>query len=285
MARARNLKPSFFTDDEVAALKPLTRLLFAGLWCIADREGRLQDKPRKIKAEVLPYDDCNVEKMLLELDRSGFIVKFESEGHRYIQIRSFKKHQNPHVKEPASSIPCPEKTPDSPSAGTGPSTELAGNIPERAGLIPDCGFLIVDSLNPLPDSGSPPPDPGLPQPAIAADANSATPAHANGANGRRVFQRENPKAQDPWPRRIPSINDEKALEACAKAYGIDPGTSRFANYAELQAACFSARNQLHERLEREPAATHPPARTTPRIQQQEALQRLLDAAKSRGRHP
>ena len=56
MARARNLKPSFFTNDKLAELHPLGRLLFAGLWTIADREGRLEDRPKRIKTDVsLPY--------------------------------------------------------------------------------------------------------------------------------------------------------------------------------------------------------------------------------------
>ena len=54
MARARNLKPSFFTNDILAEVPALGRLLFQGLWCVADREGRLADRPRKLKAEILP---------------------------------------------------------------------------------------------------------------------------------------------------------------------------------------------------------------------------------------
>jgi hypothetical protein len=55
VARSRNIKPGFFLNDELAECEPLARILFAGLWCIADREGRLEDRPKRIKAEVLPY--------------------------------------------------------------------------------------------------------------------------------------------------------------------------------------------------------------------------------------
>ena len=37
MARARNIKPGFFTNDVLADCDPLARLLFAGLWTVADR--------------------------------------------------------------------------------------------------------------------------------------------------------------------------------------------------------------------------------------------------------
>ena len=41
MARIRTIKPEFFTSDDICALSPRARLLYVGLWCEADREGRL----------------------------------------------------------------------------------------------------------------------------------------------------------------------------------------------------------------------------------------------------
>ena len=64
MARSRNIKPGFFANDELAELPALTRLFFIGMWTIADREGRLEDRPKKLKVEVLPYDECDAETML-----------------------------------------------------------------------------------------------------------------------------------------------------------------------------------------------------------------------------
>ncbi len=142
MARARNLKPKFFTNDRLAELPPLVRLLFAGLWCIADREGRLEDRPNRIKVDVLPYDKCNVDKMLQDLHSHEFILRYTSGGTRYIQVLKFSKHQNPHVKESQSTIPAPDSAPDKPSAGNGASPVLSPENPERARLIPD-------SFNPI----------------------------------------------------------------------------------------------------------------------------------------
>lgn len=105
MPRARLLKPSFFTNDALGEVEPLGRLLFAGLWCLADREGRLQDRPRRIKAEVLPYDDVDVDRLLGELAARSFVVRYEVGGERYIQVNAFNRHQKPHYKEPASTIP------------------------------------------------------------------------------------------------------------------------------------------------------------------------------------
>lgn len=147
MARARNIKPSFFANDDLADIHPLGRLLFIGLWTLADREGRLEDRPRRIKAEVLPYDDCDVDGLLDDLQKHGFIQRYDVGGERFIQVVNFKKHQNPHVKESASSIPAPDEHHASPVQDKGKEQPE----PERAGLIPDSGFLIPDSnTHPLP---------------------------------------------------------------------------------------------------------------------------------------
>lgn len=105
MARIRTIKPEFFTDDEIGAMPPLHRLAFEGLWCHADREGRLEDRPIRLKVQILPYDDIDMDQVLTDLDRRGFIQRYELGGRRLIQIRTFGKHQCPNVKEPASTIP------------------------------------------------------------------------------------------------------------------------------------------------------------------------------------
>ena len=86
MARARNIKPGFFSNDVLAECEPLARLLFAGLWTIADREGRLEDRPKRIKAELLPYDDCNIDALLDALHSKGFILRYSVENQQLIQI-------------------------------------------------------------------------------------------------------------------------------------------------------------------------------------------------------
>lgn len=130
MSRARNIKPSFFTNDILAECEPLARLLFAGLWTIADRNGRLEDRPKKIKAEVLPYDDCDCESLLKQLETYKFIIRYKSGENNFIQVLNFVKHQNPHVKEAASIIPAPDKH----------QTSTVQNV-----LLPDSPILIPDS--------------------------------------------------------------------------------------------------------------------------------------------
>lgn len=105
MARSRNIKPGFFRNEILADLEPLTRILFAGLWTIADRAGRLEDRPKRIKADVLPYDECDINSMLDALAEKSFIARYKYGTAQYIQILHFTEHQNPHKNEAESIIP------------------------------------------------------------------------------------------------------------------------------------------------------------------------------------
>lgn len=109
MARARNIKPGFFKNAELAECSFAARLVFPGLWMLADRCGRMLDRPKQIKGELLPYDSENMDSLLDELARCNFILRYAVEGKRYIQIVNFEKHQYPHIKEAPSTIPAPDK--------------------------------------------------------------------------------------------------------------------------------------------------------------------------------
>lgn len=167
MARSRNIKPGFFTNEYLAELHPLSRLLFAGLWCMADKDGRLEYRPKRIKAAVLPFDDVNIESCLAQLcvkhDPSmdqPFIYVYEIDGKRYIQVAKWSSHQSPHHKEVDSAIPpmdvsqlvdMSELLKHDPSMSQawpkhGPS------ITPLVPLIPDSLNLVTDSLNRIPDT-------------------------------------------------------------------------------------------------------------------------------------
>ncbi len=150
MARARNIKPGFFTNEDLVELPFSTRLLFIGLWTIADRAGRMEDKPKKIKMMLFPADDLNIDAALEELQKYGFLLRYEHGGDRFIQVRAFCKHQNPHKDEKASTIPAPCEH----SANTVQTPEEEQLIPEQARLIPDSLNLIPDSLEPKPFASS-----------------------------------------------------------------------------------------------------------------------------------
>lgn len=90
--------------------------MFIGLWCIADREGRLEDRPDRIKIQLFPSDDLDVKSLLDELtskvDANGspaFLIRYQVDGIRYIQIVHFLSHQSPHKHERLSTIPGPSR--------------------------------------------------------------------------------------------------------------------------------------------------------------------------------
>lgn len=162
MSRSRNIKPGFFKNDLLAECDPLARILFQGLWCEADREGRLEDRPKRLKAECLPYDDCDIDTLLTQLAERDFIVRYQVGNVRYIAIPTFLEHQNPHQKELASSIPAPTQVVAGPMQDpVEPETEtsLSGLIPSS--LIPSS--LIPDPLIPAGGAVAPVIEDGFPK--------------------------------------------------------------------------------------------------------------------------
>lgn len=146
MARSRNIKPGFFTNDELAECSAYARLLFAGLWTIADKEGRLDDRPKKIKALVLPFDTVDCDELLSQLHAKNFITRYSVEGSDYIQINNWKKHQNPHCKESASDIPEQVMQPTEIKEAQVKHSASTVQAPVENNLNP------ADSLNLIPDS-------------------------------------------------------------------------------------------------------------------------------------
>lgn len=151
MARSRNIKPSFFDNEVLAEMKPHARLLFIGLWCLADRDGRLKDIPKRIKGQLFAYENVRVNHFLDELDKHGFIIRYCIDGHKYIQVLNFEEHQNPHHKEKSKNFPefasvKPEADPS--LAPSLPETDPADSL----NLIPDSPLLIPEPLNPKPET-------------------------------------------------------------------------------------------------------------------------------------
>jgi hypothetical protein len=150
MARARNIKPGFFKNYELADLGPLAQLLFAGLWCLADKEGRLEDKPRFIKAEVFPYYDVDVNGELTKLEQLGFVVRYEAQGMKLIEVSNFKEHQSPHHTEKASVLPGRVAEKPELARAPGDNGELTVNPPKQDGGNPPDSLIhrFTDSLIP-----------------------------------------------------------------------------------------------------------------------------------------
>lgn len=157
MARARNIKPAFFKNEVLAELPAEARLLFVGLWTLADREGRLEDRPKRIKAELFPFDALDAAPLLEALADNGFLSRYEAEGVRYIQIENFVKHQDPHYKEKASEIPAPSGRDDLIKATNVTRSQRAKILERDNYTCQSCGskdHLCIDHVIPASRGGS-----------------------------------------------------------------------------------------------------------------------------------
>lgn len=173
MARARNIKPGIFKNEILGSADPIYTLLFQGLWTLADREGRLEDRPLRIKGELFPYrDGIDVDDALGWLHDNGFIIRYQAEGGRYVAVLNFLKHQKPHKHEQKSDIPAPTHGKSHGRrvrATTANGCRAPDHVPATTanGCSRPASSLIASSLNPeslLLDSLSSPepasPDPG-----------------------------------------------------------------------------------------------------------------------------
>jgi hypothetical protein len=96
--RSRVIRPEFWTDQKLADRCSIgARMLFIGTWMIASDNGVFLADARHIKAETFRYDSkigpTAIARWLLELERGGFIVKFETRENPYYYIPNFLKHQ------------------------------------------------------------------------------------------------------------------------------------------------------------------------------------------------
>ena len=141
MARTRNIKPSFFSNDLLAECEPMARLLFAGLWTLADREGRLEYRPKRIKGALFPYDSCEVEPLVAQLAQRGFVHVYHARGIAVLSIPTFGEHQRCHPDERSEGLPAPEEAtgtsvfPEENAKPGNPARE-PGNLPATCALYP-----------------------------------------------------------------------------------------------------------------------------------------------------
>ena len=159
MARARNIKPALFKNEILGVEDPMLTILFINLWCLADKAGRLEDRPLRIKAETFPYrENIDINGYLTVLHRLGFICRYECNGLKIIQVINFDKHQHPHKTEAETVLPeyiensdsCYLTVKEPLNNGSRPADSLNTDSLNTDSLIPDCGVSeSIDSSTPV----------------------------------------------------------------------------------------------------------------------------------------
>jgi hypothetical protein len=98
MARVRNIKPEFYSHEELQdmevehpELHPM--LVFSGLWTQCEWSGVFSWSVRKLHLSILPFLEFDFEKSLEFLEKHGFIKKFSRGGKDYGYVHTFTRYQ------------------------------------------------------------------------------------------------------------------------------------------------------------------------------------------------
>ena len=104
--KIRSVHPRFFNDPQLARISPHARLLYIGLWCYADDEGRGDWLPKQIDGDLFPHEPVRILDLLDELKRIGKVECYSVGGRDYFWMPAFSRWQNPKYKRD-SKIPPP----------------------------------------------------------------------------------------------------------------------------------------------------------------------------------
>lgn len=116
MPRKRQIDPDIWTSEQFTLLSLPARLLFIGMFSVADDEGRLKGSPAALKARIFPIDTVELEPVRVWRDEilnarkndkdTPLALLYEHRGNEYLSVTGFKKHQHINRKYP-SKLPAP----------------------------------------------------------------------------------------------------------------------------------------------------------------------------------
>lgn len=145
MARMRSLKPEYFKDQDLAEDLPGpegrdARLLYPGLWCLADEYGRLRGDARSIKGELFAYDDdmtpAVIDKLIDMLADTGRVFRYSVGRSVYLVLPKLARHQRLEPHKTPSRLPEP------------PADLVDSSIPVSSEKIPDKSGNDADEFAP-----------------------------------------------------------------------------------------------------------------------------------------
>jgi hypothetical protein len=90
----------------MARLSHSARLLYVGLWCLADDEGRGRLLPKQIEGEVFPNENVEFGPLWAELEALGRVTSYQVDGETFFHIPRFEDYQKPNRKV-QSRLPAP----------------------------------------------------------------------------------------------------------------------------------------------------------------------------------
>ena len=161
MARARFIRPEFFTDEKVSDLPFGACLLFQGIWCHSDLRGVFKSAPRLLRGLIFPMRDGietgTVGEWLGLIEAQGMVDRFEAAGKSWGHVKHWNEHQSasPREVETWTKRPAPPGWVD-PKAWDG---YISGAI--KAGRIKNDPRTVLEQFRNFSPSPSPTPTPTM----------------------------------------------------------------------------------------------------------------------------
>ena len=105
MARKRMIDPSIWQSEDFSKLSTLAKLVFVGLFSLADDEGRGRANPTYLKSSLFPYNEdlrsADIEKTLSEISSNMSVVFYSCDGSSYYSLLSWYNFQR--IDKPTNS--------------------------------------------------------------------------------------------------------------------------------------------------------------------------------------
>ena len=97
MARKRMIDPNIWQSEDFGKLSNLAKIVFIGLFSLADDEGRGRANPMYLKSTLFPYNEgmrsADIEKALSEISSNMSVIFYSCDGSNYYSLLSWNTFQ------------------------------------------------------------------------------------------------------------------------------------------------------------------------------------------------
>lgn len=114
MARKRMIDPSIWQSEDFSKLSTLAKLVFIGLFSLADDEGRGRCNPVYLKSTLFPYEEgirsTDIDKTLSEISSNMSVIFYSCDGSNYYSLYNWNVWQKIDKTSPSKIVEYDEKT-------------------------------------------------------------------------------------------------------------------------------------------------------------------------------
>nr|DAL53607.1 MAG TPA_asm: replisome organizer [Bacteriophage sp.] len=97
MARKRMIDPGIWQSEDFSKLSTLAKLVFIGLFSLADDEGRGRSNPVYLKSTLFPYEEgirsADIDKTLSEISSNMSVIFYTCDGSSYYSLYNWNTWQ------------------------------------------------------------------------------------------------------------------------------------------------------------------------------------------------